>query len=116
MENIQTILTFLNDKMGCLPFLLNDPLESNFFVLALQVIAHFTDDGFDNTHGVTHFSVADEDEDESPAALPQQDRNGPTRGASVSSQNQPYRGASVSSQGRRNTGNTEHLYESIGAR
>jgi len=78
-----------------------------------EVVAHFTDDGFDNKHGVTHFSVADEDEDESPAALPNQDGNGPARGASVSSQNQPYRGASMSSQGRRNTGRSEHLYESV---
>ena len=74
-------------------------------------MAHFSDDGFSNRHGVTHFSVADEDEDESPAGLPE--RNGPTRGASVGSQDQPFRGASVSSQGRRNTAQSENHYESI---
>ncbi|XP_078343675.1 uncharacterized protein LOC144629317 isoform X2 [Oculina patagonica] len=66
-----------------------------------EAVAHFT-----------HFSVADEDEDELPASFPDQNHNGPTRGASVSFQNQPYNGAPVGSQDRRNTTRSAHLYES----
>lgn len=79
-----------------------------------EVVAHFTDDGFDNKHGVTHFSVADEDEAELPPIIQDQARNVPSRGASMSSQNQPIRGTSVSSQNRRNTAQSQHLYEAIG--
>lgn len=78
-----------------------------------EVVAHFTDDGFDNKHGVTHFSVTDEDEAELPPIIQDQAKNGPSRGASLSSQNQPIRGASVSSQNRRNTAQSQHLYEAI---
>lgn len=79
-----------------------------------EVVAHFTDDGFDNKHGVTHFSVADEDGAELPPIIQDQARNVPSRGASMSSQNQPIRGTSVSSQNRRNTAQSQHLYEAIG--
>ena len=88
---------------------------SNFLdvFMGFQVVAHFTDDGFDNKHGVTHFSVTDEDEAELPPIIQDQAKNGPSRGASLSSQNQPIRGASVSSQNRRNTAQSQHLYEAI---
>lgn len=54
-----------------------------------EVVAHFTDDGFSNQHGVTHFSVADEDEDESPAAQPIRNENTLRRESQEGSNNQP---------------------------
>ena len=50
-------------------------------------MAHFTEDGFSYQHGITHFSVADEEEDESPAAQVESHRFGSTREFRKSIQN-----------------------------
>lgn len=78
-----------------------------------EVVAHFTDDGFSNQHGITHFSVADEDEDE-PC-------NESTRGHeegvldySFPSEIHSTSGASGDIPLRPSRGGSQHLYETVG--
>jgi len=82
-----------------------------------EVVAHFTDDGFSNKHGVTHFSVADEDEDESPAAQPNKDRNRssqefPEAFQLPDGENQPQRGTSTGTRDKPSRAGT-HIYETL---
>ena len=84
----------------------------------MQVVAHFTDDSFSNQHGITHFSVADEDEDEARVTPP---RNGSTSGHEEGVRDYSFPGEVHATSGlsghiplRPCRRGCEHLYETVG--